>query len=58
LKRALQREIETPLGKLLLKGEITDGSLVVASRDSGRGGLEFTVKPGAGSKGTTAAEAA
>src|SRR5262245_14895016 len=25
LKRAIQREIETPLGRLLLKGEVRDG---------------------------------
>ena len=25
LKRAIQKELETPLGKLLLKGEVSDG---------------------------------
>jgi ATP-dependent Clp protease ATP-binding subunit ClpB len=58
LKRAIQKELETPLGKLLLKGEASDGSLVIADRDSTRGGLKFTVKRGAESKGSAAAEAA
>jgi len=36
LKRAIQKKIETPLGRLLLKGEIRDGQTVKvdASRES------------------------
>ncbi len=41
LKRAIQREIETPLGKLLLKGEVRDGQHVVADYRGGEG-LTFT----------------
>jgi ATP-dependent Clp protease ATP-binding subunit ClpB len=33
LKRALQKEIETPLGRLLLKGEARDGQTVVVDYD-------------------------
>ena len=57
LKRAIQKELETPLGKLLLKGEISDGSRVIVERDP-RGGLKFSVRPGAESKQSAAAEAA
>ena len=40
LKRAIQREVETPLARLLLKGEVRDGDAVTG--DIGRsGGLEF-----------------
>jgi ATP-dependent Clp protease ATP-binding subunit ClpB len=45
LKRAIQKELETPLGRLLLKGEVSDGQTVVADADRGTsGGLKFTVK--------------
>lgn len=40
LKRALQREIETPLGRLLLKGEVRDGQTVRVDSD-GEGALTF-----------------
>jgi ATP-dependent Clp protease ATP-binding subunit ClpB len=41
LKRAIQKKIETPLGRLLLKGEVRDGQTVVV--DGGRSGdLTFT----------------
>jgi ATP-dependent Clp protease ATP-binding subunit ClpB len=46
LKRAIQKELETPLGKLLLKGEINDGQAVIVDRDPA-GGLKFTAKRGA-----------
>jgi ATP-dependent Clp protease ATP-binding subunit ClpB len=35
LKRAIQKEIETPLGRLLLKGEVRDGQTVVVDFDGG-----------------------
>jgi ATP-dependent Clp protease ATP-binding subunit ClpB len=54
LKRAIQKEVETPLGRLLLKGEIGDGQKVLVDRDGTRGTLTFTVKPGAASKGAAA----
>ena len=39
LRRAIQREVETPLGRLLLEGKVKDGDRVVADR--GSAGLEF-----------------
>jgi ATP-dependent Clp protease ATP-binding subunit ClpB len=44
LKRAIQKELETPLGRLLLKGEVKDGQTVIADHDGASGGLKFTVK--------------
>ena len=43
LKRAIQTEIETPLGRLLLKGEVRDGQHVVVDYQGGEG-LTFTAK--------------
>jgi ATP-dependent Clp protease ATP-binding subunit ClpB len=42
LTRAVQKQIETPLGRLLLKGEIHDGQTVLADIDSARDELKFT----------------
>jgi ATP-dependent Clp protease ATP-binding subunit ClpB len=42
LKRALQREIETPLARLLLQGAVRDGQAVVVDYDAARGALQFT----------------
>jgi ATP-dependent Clp protease ATP-binding subunit ClpB len=42
LKRAIQREIETALGRLLLKSQVRDGQVVVIDYDSRRGELTFT----------------
>jgi ATP-dependent Clp protease ATP-binding subunit ClpB len=42
LKRAVQKQIETPLGRLLLKGEIHDGQTVLTDIDSARDELKFT----------------
>ncbi len=36
LKRAIQKELETSLGKLLLKGEVGDGRTVVVDADAAR----------------------
>jgi ATP-dependent Clp protease ATP-binding subunit ClpB len=55
LKRAIQKELETPLGKLLLKGEVSDGSRVTVERDSSRAGLKFEVRPRAEAKASAAA---
>ena len=43
LKRAIQKEIETPLGRLLLKGDMKDGQTISVDYDR-VGGLSFTVK--------------
>jgi ATP-dependent Clp protease ATP-binding subunit ClpB len=46
LKRAIQKELETPLARLLLKGEIRDGARVEAGMDGSRGDLKFTTTQG------------
>jgi ATP-dependent Clp protease ATP-binding subunit ClpA len=48
LKRTIQKEIETPLARMLLKGEVRDGSAVTADYDLTSGSLVFTAKPGEG----------
>jgi ATP-dependent Clp protease ATP-binding subunit ClpB len=46
LKRAIQREIETPLGRKILAGEIRDGDVVRIGFDADRGEVTFkTVEP-------------
>ncbi|MGA3238007.1 MAG: ATP-dependent chaperone ClpB [Bryobacteraceae bacterium] len=45
LKRAIQKKIETPLGRLLLKGAIRDGQTVVVDAEDIAG--ELTFKPAA-----------
>ncbi len=47
LKRAIQREVETPLARLILKGEVRDGQTVVADLDAARGELVFSTKSAA-----------
>jgi ATP-dependent Clp protease ATP-binding subunit ClpB len=41
LKRVLQKELETAIGKKLLTGEIHDGTTVTVGYDASRDGLEF-----------------
>jgi ATP-dependent Clp protease ATP-binding subunit ClpB len=41
LKRAIQKEIETPLGRRILKGEVRDGQTVAIDFDSERDDLTF-----------------
>ncbi|MGC2756115.1 MAG: hypothetical protein WA217_06210 [Candidatus Binatus sp.] len=43
LKRLIQRELETSLGRKLLSGEVHDNSRVIV--DAGVRGLEFSSKP-------------
>jgi ATP-dependent Clp protease ATP-binding subunit ClpB len=43
LKRAIQKEIENPLGRLILEGKVRDGQTVTADVD-GKGELTFTAK--------------
>jgi ATP-dependent Clp protease ATP-binding subunit ClpB len=46
LKRAIQREVETPLGRKILAGEVRDGDHVRVDLDRERGDLTFsTVAP-------------
>jgi ATP-dependent Clp protease ATP-binding subunit ClpB len=42
LKRAIQKKIETPLSRLLLKGEVRDGQTVLVDADPESGDLRFT----------------
>jgi ATP-dependent Clp protease ATP-binding subunit ClpB len=42
LKRAIQKEIETALGRLLLRGSVRDGQTVLVDFDAARGQLTFT----------------
>jgi ATP-dependent Clp protease ATP-binding subunit ClpB len=42
LKRAIQKELETPLGRRILGGEIKDGQNVLVDYDENKGELTFT----------------
>jgi ATP-dependent Clp protease ATP-binding subunit ClpB len=42
LKRALQKEVENVLGRLILEGKIRDGQRVLVDYDAGKGQLTFT----------------
>ncbi len=44
LKRTIQRELETSLGRKILAGDIPDGSMVEIGYDRVRGEVTFTVK--------------
>jgi ATP-dependent Clp protease ATP-binding subunit ClpB len=44
LKRTIQRELETSLGRKILAGDIPDGSVVEVGYDRVRGEVTFTVK--------------
>lgn len=44
LKRTIQREVETPLGRKILAGEVRDGETVDIGYDERRGELTFSVK--------------
>ena len=52
LKRVIQKELETPIGRLLLKGDLSDGQTVIVDQDRTRGELKFEVKTGLGAKGS------
>jgi ATP-dependent Clp protease ATP-binding subunit ClpB len=43
LKRTIQRELETPLGRKILAGEIDDGDAVDVGFDENKGELTFTI---------------
>jgi ATP-dependent Clp protease ATP-binding subunit ClpB len=45
LKRAIQKELETPLARKILAGEVRDGEKVVVGYDDVRGELTFTTEP-------------
>ena len=41
LKRAIQKEVETQLGRLILKGEVRDGQSLVIDYDAHQDALQF-----------------
>ncbi|HUE23665.1 MAG TPA: hypothetical protein VMQ86_18390, partial [Bryobacteraceae bacterium] len=41
LKRAIQKKVETPLGRMILKGEVRDGQQLIVDADS-QGELTFS----------------
>jgi ATP-dependent Clp protease ATP-binding subunit ClpB len=43
IKRAVQRELETPLGRKILAGDVRDGQRVLVEYDQNRGELTFAV---------------
>jgi len=51
LKRTIQKELETPLGRKILSGEINDGDTVDVNFDENRAELTFTVGVPAAVKG-------
>jgi PAS domain-containing protein len=48
LKRAIQKEVETPLARLILKGEVRDGQTVHVDYDPSRKELQFAAQEEAG----------
>jgi ATP-dependent Clp protease ATP-binding subunit ClpB len=44
LKRLLQKEIETALGRLILKGDVKDGDAVIVDKSSERAGMNFSTQ--------------
>jgi ATP-dependent Clp protease ATP-binding subunit ClpB len=44
LKRAIQKEVETPLARMLLKGEVPDGGSVTVDFDKAKDALSFVAK--------------
>jgi ATP-dependent Clp protease ATP-binding subunit ClpB len=44
LKRALQREVENPLARLILEGKVKDGQAVAGDYDKDKGVMTFTAK--------------
>jgi ATP-dependent Clp protease ATP-binding subunit ClpB len=48
LKRAIQKEIENPLGRLILEGTIKDGEAIHVDVGGARGGLRFEGRPAGG----------
>jgi ATP-dependent Clp protease ATP-binding subunit ClpB len=48
LKRAIQKEIETPLARLVLSGKVRDGQTVDVGFDPKKGALAFTPRAAAG----------
>jgi ATP-dependent Clp protease ATP-binding subunit ClpB len=45
LKRAIQKEVETPLGRKILAGDVSEGQRVMVDYDEARGALTFSAQP-------------
>ncbi|MGZ8486393.1 MAG: ATP-dependent chaperone ClpB, partial [Candidatus Binatia bacterium] len=54
LKRLIQKEIETALGRLILKGEVKDGDTVTVDKEPKGAGLKFIVPPRSEQNNSTA----
>ena len=52
LKRAIQREVETPLARKILEGAVRDGQTVVVDCPAKSEGLTFSAKGGEGAEST------
>lgn len=50
LKRSIQKELENPLGRLILQGTVEDGGGVLVDYDTSEDGLTFTPKAAAAEK--------
>jgi ATP-dependent Clp protease ATP-binding subunit ClpB len=46
LKRTIQKEVETPLAKMLLRGDVPDGGAVTVDYDKSHDSLAFAATPG------------
>jgi ATP-dependent Clp protease ATP-binding subunit ClpB len=44
LKRLIQKELETALGRLILKSEVKDGDIVTVDKEPKSAGLKFSVQ--------------
>jgi len=44
LKRALQKEVENPLGRMILEGKVRDGQTIIGDFDAKKGTMTFTAK--------------
>jgi ATP-dependent Clp protease ATP-binding subunit ClpB len=44
LKRTIQKELETPIGRLILKGDLADGQTVIVDQDRKGGALRFEIR--------------
>ena len=51
LKRAIQKKVETPLGRLLVGGKVLDGQAILVDADSDTGELSF--KPAAAARASS-----
>lgn len=56
LKRLIQKEIETALGRLILKGEVKDGDIVAVDKEPKGAALKFTVQSHAEEQKTATAD--